>query len=141
MIDLIDREAILKDIEKIRQSVQMMDDTHRASITMNGVWLCEKAVRNQPSAQPKKGSWEHCEDEDGMYDVCSKWIPVAERLPEFKERVLVYAEDDKSWYIAISQMLSLSPLKGCFLGFYGTQKVKAWMPLPEPYKAESEDKE
>lgn len=21
--------------------------------------------------EPKKGSWEHCEDEDGMYDVCS----------------------------------------------------------------------
>ena len=53
MIDLIDREAILKDIEKIRQSVQMMDDTHRVSITMGGIWLCEKAVMNQPSAQPK----------------------------------------------------------------------------------------
>jgi len=59
VIDLIDREAILKDIEKIRQNVQMMDDTHRASITMNGVYLCEKAVRNQPSAQAerKKGRW------------------------------------------------------------------------------------
>ena len=59
MIDLIDREAILKDIEKIRQNVQMMDDTHRVSITMGGIWLCEKAVMNQPSAQPesKKGRW------------------------------------------------------------------------------------
>jgi len=51
MSDLISREAILKHIEKIRQSVQMMDDTHRASIIMNGMYLCEKAVRNQPSAQ------------------------------------------------------------------------------------------
>ncbi len=53
MSDLISRKAILKNIEKIRQGVQMMDDTHRASIIMNGMYLCEKAVRNQPSAQPE----------------------------------------------------------------------------------------
>ena len=53
MSDLISRKLTLKNIEKIRQSVQMMDDTHRASITMNGMYLCEKAVRNQPSAQPE----------------------------------------------------------------------------------------
>ena len=64
----------------------------------------------------------------------NEWIPVTEGLPELKERVLVYAEDDKSWYIAISQVLSLSSPKGCFLGFNGTQKVKAWMPLPDPYE-------
>lgn len=51
--DLISRQAILKHIEKIRQGVQMMDDTHRASIIMNGMYLCEKAVRDQPSAQPE----------------------------------------------------------------------------------------
>lgn len=50
MDDYISRQAILKHIEKIRQSVQMMDDTRRASIVMNGMYLCEKAVRNQPSA-------------------------------------------------------------------------------------------
>ena len=51
MSDLISRQAVLKHIEKIRQGVQMMDDTHRASIIMNGMYLCEKAVMNQPSAQ------------------------------------------------------------------------------------------
>ena len=53
MSDLINRQAILKHIEKIRHGVQMMDDTHRAGIIMNGMYLCEKAVRNQPSAQPE----------------------------------------------------------------------------------------
>ena len=53
MSDLISRQAILKHIEKIRQDAQMMDDTHRASILMNGMYLCEKAVRNQPSTQPE----------------------------------------------------------------------------------------
>ena len=59
MSDLISRKATLKHIEKVRQSAQMMDDTHRASILMNGMYLCEKAVRNQPSAQPErqKGEW------------------------------------------------------------------------------------
>ena len=51
--DLISRQAILKHIEKIRQGAQMMDDIRRASIIMNGMYLCEKAVRNQPSAQPE----------------------------------------------------------------------------------------
>lgn len=50
MDDLISRQAILKHIEKIRQSTQMMDDIHRASIIMNGMYLCEEAVMNQPSA-------------------------------------------------------------------------------------------
>lgn len=54
MSDLISRQAILKHIEKIRQGVQMMDDTHRASIIMNGTYLCEKAVRNQPSTEPEE---------------------------------------------------------------------------------------
>ena len=53
MADLIDRQAILKHIEKIRQDALTMDDTHGASIIMNGMSLCEEAVRNQPSAQPE----------------------------------------------------------------------------------------
>ena len=61
MSDLIDRQAILKHIEKIRQSALMMDDTRRAGIIMQGMHLCEKAVRNQPSAQPEKRTEERAE--------------------------------------------------------------------------------
>ena len=53
MGDLISRAAILKHIEKIRQGALMMDDLHRQSIIMNGMLLCEEAVKNQPSAQPE----------------------------------------------------------------------------------------
>ena len=53
MSDLISRKATLKHIEKIRQAALMMDDIRRASILMNGMYLCEKAVRNQPSAEPE----------------------------------------------------------------------------------------
>jgi Zn finger protein HypA/HybF involved in hydrogenase expression len=69
MSDLISRKAVQKYIEKIRQVAQMMDDIiRRESIVMNGMDLCEEAVRNQPSAQSerKKGKWieydnSHCE--------------------------------------------------------------------------------
>ena len=59
MSDLISRKAILKNIKNTRQGAQMMDDIRRASIIMNGMDLCEEAVRNQPSAQSerKKGKW------------------------------------------------------------------------------------
>ena len=56
MADYIDRQAILKHIEKIRQGAQMMDDIRRASIIMNGMDLCEEAVRNQPSTQPDESN-------------------------------------------------------------------------------------
>lgn len=52
MSDLISRKAILEHIEKIRHGV-IIDDTCMASIIMNGMDICEKAVRNQPSAQPE----------------------------------------------------------------------------------------
>jgi hypothetical protein len=67
MDDLISRKAVLKHIEKIRQGVQMMDDTHRASIIMNGMYLCEKAVMNQPSAQPLVLTCDGCRHV-GTYD-------------------------------------------------------------------------
>lgn len=59
MSNLISKQAILKHIENIRQSAQMMDDIQEASIIMFGMYLCEEAVRNQPSAQPerKMGKW------------------------------------------------------------------------------------
>ena len=59
MSELISRNAILKNIEKIRHDAQMMDDIHRKSIVMNGMSLGEKAVMNQPSVQLQRmrGRW------------------------------------------------------------------------------------
>lgn len=54
MNDYISREAILKHIEKTRQGAQMIDDIREASIIMNGMYLCEEAVKNQSSAQPEQ---------------------------------------------------------------------------------------
>ena len=67
MTDVIGRKVTLKHIEEIRQGVQMMDDIRRASIIMNGMYLCEEAVRNQPSAQPLVLTCDGCRH-FGTYD-------------------------------------------------------------------------
>lgn len=72
------------------------------------------------------------------------WIPVSERLPTFEERVLTTNTD------GIIQEAKLEPCKyggdelfwmmpsGAYFHF---NRIVAWMPLPEPYKAESEETE
>lgn len=70
----------------------------------------------------------------------NKWIPVKERLPEEKTTVLISCED---YYLR-----NLNPCIGWRNGqFWNTFTANgckqilypiAWMPLPEPYKAESE---
>ena len=74
-----------------------------------------------------------------------KWIPVSERLPEETIKVLVQSEDvyynigENSHGIIIGwrngQYWSTYTVKGIELIKYPV----AWMPLPEAYKAESEE--
>ena len=72
----------------------------------------------------------------------TRWIPVSKRLPKDKTYVLVtiavrgrQPHSRSSWYQT-----------GAFHNDNGDYwradepEVVAWMPLPEPYKAESEDK-
>ena len=70
--DCISRRATLNSIDKIRQAMQMMDDTQRADIVMSGVRLCETAVRNQPTAQPQRmrGRWMESETDGFVCSVC-----------------------------------------------------------------------
>lgn len=110
--DFISRQAILTHIEKIRQDVQMMDDTRRASIIMNGMYLCEKAVRNQPPAQLAQDLTKGCTDTISRWEAInlieqmkpyqqdaddiaemiqnmpsaqSGWIPCSKKMPEEHE--------------------------------------------------------
>ena len=89
----------------------------------------------------------------------NKWIPVSERLPEERGDYLVTQKATFTDYVYISVIGYAHNLydvdeydfadkkrPGWYeydseWGYRECDDVIAWMPLPEPYKAESEDKE
>ena len=75
-------------------------------------------VRELPSVIPQK----------------PRWIPVAERLPNKSGRYLVSYE---SGYVGMVRYYESVSKWGCTT----TERIVAWMPLPEQYKAESEGEE
>ena len=90
----------------------------------------------------------------GMF--VGRWIPVSERLPEEDGEYLLFGkiDEDEENYLFIGEYDSCGEQFGIWqeqydrstLGCLGSEffeyaRVIAWMPLPEPYKAESEDKE
>jgi len=95
-------------------------------------------AKGMKSVQPKPIFYPICEDCNTKmdkirraYDKC-RWIPCSERFPE-REGWYLISLGDKTYGGADVDMYCDGWVK------YGTH-VLAWMPLPEPYKAES-DKE
>lgn len=69
----------------------------------------------------------------------TRWIPVSERLPYIDTAVIVDDGVDifVAWYVKEKFYEGWNSYDG---SYSANIPVKAWMPLPQPYK-ESEDKE
>lgn len=78
-------------------------------------------------------------DSKGLINKMPKWIPVSDGLPNERENVLVYCQENQCIFTAVLDRQAWHYFGGVGYDFI-PWKVIAWMPLPESYK-ESEDKE
>jgi hypothetical protein len=88
-----------------------------------------------------------------------QWIPCSERLPSYSERIVLatVVRRDKTWnnepyhrlvtytngkWYPVPQSINLVPCRMATIeqSDGGQAEVIAWMPLPEPYKEEGEEK-
>ena len=125
-VDLVLRAEVLK---------LMKDNWH----THNGDWAMQESmddIRALPSVTPQE----------------PRWIPVSERLPEeYGEYLITWTtSSSKKPFIAICECenttvydhehirFKVEWLFDDYIKAYPDVEVRAWMPLPKPYKAESE---
>ena len=64
----------------------------------------------------------------------TRWVPVSERLPEKGKQVLCCNRQGSVFTSAITFEV------GNMVAFGQHTNIIAWMPLPEPYRAESEER-
>ena len=89
---------------------------------------------------------EVCKFLDNLMDILEKqitdgWIPVSEKMPPIAQRVLISTANSK---VCIARYHSFDKwtFESTGIGYaYNKDSVIAWIPLPQPYKVESEDKE
>ena len=76
-------------------------------------------------------------------NVPSKWIPVTERLPESKTKILVYGGNELIWVNGVNKPMPsvyTGYMRGLGEGWFTWDEKKYivnvthWMPLPEPPK-------
>jgi len=72
-----------------------------------------------------------------FFDNGNRWILVSERLPEDKQAVLVWCPQYQNIYCAYLEKKQWW-IFGAFVQIVPNE-ITAWMPLPAPYKVESEE--
>ena len=68
----------------------------------------------------------------------NKWMPVSERLPETDGRFLTYIKNPYDSQLSYMMVCDYISQTWCPDDETASNNVIAWIPLPQPYKAESE---
>ena len=141
--DAISRQEAIRAIEALQRPI-MREESNYYQFKFSGMSEAREAVENLPSVSPQQK--------------VEKWIPVNERLPEKGGDYLVTQKTSFSDYVyesVASYALNLHDVDEYDFadkkrpgwheydpewGYRELDDVVAWMPLPDPYKAESEDK-
>ena len=135
-MDLISRQAAIDAIRKIYDSVGILGEKW-------AVDKCQMAIKDLPSAQPEpqwipfktrpltKAEKEEHPEWDGILDC---------KLPDDGQRILVNVSVRGHESVQYDEFYTDD---GSYLdsGYEIGTEATAWMSLPKPYKAESEDKE
>lgn len=133
----------MRPIDTIKRAKTMQEPCEDA-ISRNAMLDYQKYLHGKMSNEENYKLWEFIKDSPSVTPT-QKWIPCSERLPEDRREVLVTAY----WHEAYQVMMASYFGDGLWwcVPFNNsgehTQRLKpkAWMPLPKPYKAESEGDE
>lgn len=133
MSDLIDRQAAIDEAE---EWIKTYNSGRGGQREQDAIKHVISGIKNLPSAQPER------------------WIPCSERLPEEDVEVLITyrykeGEGDTShadidittygqMYFGGNKVGNHKHWRQPFECFESNYEVVAWMPLPEPYKTESD---
>ena len=168
MNDLISRQEAIALADGLKDELPDDERAAYCVMAHNeGILEYQTALSLLPSAQPDLNEWCYdCKEYDKEQYCCHRWtkviretveeikreqqgqqwIPCSERLPEEEGWYLVTIQNDKTrkrrtendlFAIGIAEAHKHTPYKFCKDGH--RQTVIAWMSIPEPYKAESEE--
>jgi len=118
MNDLISRQAAIDAIEEYADRLQMVDWKENPGVPYKAYALnwCINTIRDLPSAQPVQ------------------WIPVSERMPE--PRIDVWCNSDMGQMVGYYDEY----VETWYGRDYLELIVTAWMPLPEPWEGEGNER-
>lgn len=133
-------EEAIKHAEEVAEENQRVVDTGVVydDVTIDMLYCDDTEVIEEHLANYQMCADEHRQLAEWLKELKrlreqTRWIPVRERLPKVGIDVLIC---DMEGTIYLSHRSSF----GSFIDEWGSKvkDIRAWMPLPEPYKAESE---